>query len=179
VKEELQEFNINLEDIEENIYLFNNINEAIEKMKKTTLKDRFEVVLNNNLIEAKDKYTGFRTILGCRITYDNLDKNISFVVKEDNEPTYEELQDRIDEAIDYSQKEIERLNNIINTMLDFNFFKEECPLNFGYIEKCDEEKAQDVFYEDDYCEENCNDDYKKCWLKYFEKLQELKGSDKE
>ena len=76
-------------------------------------------------------------------------------------------------------EEIERLNNIINTMLDFNFFKEECPLNFGYTEKCDEEKAQDIFYEDDYCEENCNDDYKKCWLKYFERLQELKGSDKE
>ena len=71
-------------------------------------------------------------------------------------------------------KEIERLNNIINTILDFNFFKEECPLNLGYTEKCDEEKAQDVFYEDDYCEENCNDIYKKCWLKYFEKLQELK-----
>ena len=74
--------------------------------------------------------------------------------------------------------EIERLNNIINTMLDFNFFKEECPLNFGYTEKCDEEKAQDVFYEDDYCEENCNDIYKKCWLKYFEKLQELKENNK-
>lgn len=101
MKEELQEFNINLEDIEENIYLFNNINEAIEKMKKATLKDRFEVVLNNNLIETKDKYTGFRTILGCRITYDNLDKNISFVVREDNKPTYEELEYRIDKAIEY------------------------------------------------------------------------------
>ena len=82
------------------------------------------------------------------------------------------------EMILLQDKEIERLNNIINTMLDFNFFKEECPLNFGYTEKCDEEKAQDVFYENDYCEENCNDDYKKCWLKYFEKLQELKGVDK-
>ena len=83
-----------------------------------------------------------------------------------------------DENFDLETK-IERLNNIINTILDFDFFKEECPLNFGYTEKCDEEKAQDVFYEDDYCEENCNDDYKKCWLKYFKKLQELKGSDKE
>ena len=72
------------------------------------------------------------------------------------------------------QKENKRLNNIINTMLDFDFFKNECPLNFGYQEECDEEKAQEVFYEDDYCEENCNDDYKKCWLKYFERLQELK-----
>lgn len=83
----------------------------------------------------------------------------------------------LDKVTNIQTKEIERLNNIINTMLDFNFFKEECPLNFGYTEKCDEEKAQDVFYENDYCEENCNDDYKKCWLKYFKRLQELKGDE--
>ena len=47
-------------------------------------------------------------------------------------------------------------------MLEFSFFKEECPLNFGFGDE-KEEKAQDVFYEDDYCEENCNDIYKKCW----------------
>ena len=88
----------------------------------------------------------------------------------------EEVIINYDKKLMEANAEIERLNNIINTMLDFNFFKEECPLNFGYTEKCDEEKAQDVFYEDDYCEENCNDDYKKCWLKYFERLQELKGS---
>ena len=82
-------------------------------------------------------------------------------------------------AYDEKDKEIKRLNNIINTILEFNLFAEECPLNFGYTERCNEEKAQDVFYEDDYCEENCNDDYKKCWLKYFERLQELKGVDKE
>ena len=70
-------------------------------------------------------------------------------------------------------KELERLNNIIDTMLEFSFFKEECPLNFGFGDE-KEEKAQDVFYEDNYCEENCNDIYKKCWLKYFEKLQKLK-----
>lgn len=71
------------------------------------------------------------------------------------------------------KKEIERLNNIIDTILEFSFFKEECPLNFGFGDK-KEEKAQDVFYEDDYCEKNCNDIYKNCWLKYFEKLQKLK-----
>ena len=74
-------------------------------------------------------------------------------------------------------KELERLNNIIDTMLEFSFFKEECPLNFGFGDE-KEEKAQDVFYEDDYCEENCNDIYKKCWLKYFEKLQKLKEDNK-
>jgi len=95
MSEELKEFDINLEDIEENVYLFNNINEAVEKMKLATLKDRFEVVLNNNLIETKDKYTGFRTILGCRVSYDNLDKNVSFIVREDIKPTYEELESQL------------------------------------------------------------------------------------
>ena len=73
--------------------------------------------------------------------------------------------------------ERDRLNNIIDTMLEFSFFKEECPLNFGFGDE-KEEKAQDVFYENDYCEENCNDIYKKCWLKYFEKLQKLKENNK-
>ena len=82
---------------------------------------------------------------------------------------YEVLAPDADEIIE----ELERLNNIIDTMLEFSFFKEECPLNFGFGDE-KEEKAQDVFYEDDYCEENCNDIYKKCWLKYFEKLQALK-----
>lgn len=86
---------------------------------------------------------------------------------------YEVLAPDADEIIE----ELERLNNIIDTMLEFSFFKEECPLNFGFGDE-KEEKAQDVFYEDDYCEENCNDIYKKCWLKYFEKLQELKEDNK-
>ena len=88
------------------------------------------------------------------------------------------LQNASDEVEEEKDKEIERLNNIINIILDFNLFKDECPLCLGYLEKCDEEKAQDVFYEEEYCE-NCSDDYKKCWLKYFNRLQELKGNDKE
>ena len=90
------------------------------------------------------------------------------------EDEYQKLKDKVIEQ----QEEIERLNNIINTMLEFDFFKNNCPLDFSYTEKCDEDEAQNVFYEDDYCEKTCKDDYKKCWLKYFERLQELKGSGK-
>ena len=95
------------------------------------------------------------------VSYTRLEELHDFVVEQDLKHREEK------------DKEIERLNNIIDTMLEFSFFKEECPLNFGFGDE-KEEKAQDVFYEDDYCEENCNDIYKKCWLKYFEKLQELK-----
>ena len=123
MSEELKEFNINLEDIKESNNLFDNLHEAIEKMRLHTLSDRFEVVLNNNLIESKEKLTNFRTILGCRISYDNLDKNISFIVREDNKPSYEEL-----------EQEIDRLNNIINELekyihneLVLDFYNDDMP----------------------------------------------------
>lgn len=101
MKEELKQFNIDLDSIKANNSLFDNIQEAIEKMKLYTLSDRFEVVLNNNLIESREKLTNFRTILGCRISYDNLDENISFIVKKDNKPSYEELEKRINKCIKY------------------------------------------------------------------------------
>ena len=94
------------------------------------------------------------------------DRNAFNEIVEDNQ--------KLKNEVVYSKVEIDRLNSIIDTMLEFSFFKEECPLNFGFGDE-KEEKAQDVFYEDDYCEENCNDIYKKCWLKYFEQLQEFKA----
>ena len=76
------------------------------------------------------------------------------------------------------QQENKRLKNLIDIILNFSFFKEECPLNFGFENNTNEDKSQSVFYEDEWCENNCNDNYKDCWLKYFKKLQELEqGSD--
>lgn len=77
------------------------------------------------------------------------------------------------------EQENKQLKELIDTILNWNIFKNECPMNFGYDEETNEDKAQDAFYkDDDYCENNCNDDYTKCWLKYFKRMQELeKGSD--
>ena len=76
------------------------------------------------------------------------------------------------------KKENKQLKDLIDTILNFSFFKEECPLNFSFEDNSKEDKAQDVFYEDEYCENACNDDYRKCWLKYFEKMQELERGGK-
>ena len=73
------------------------------------------------------------------------------------------------------KKENEQLKDLIDTILNFSFFKEECPLNFGFENNTNEDKSQSIFYEDEWCENNCNDNYKDCWLKYFKKLQELEG----
>lgn len=77
------------------------------------------------------------------------------------------------------EKENKELKDLIDTILNWNIFKNECPMNFGYDEETNENKAQDVFCkDDDYCENNCNDDYTKCWLKYFKRLQALKKGNK-
>ena len=75
-------------------------------------------------------------------------------------------------------KENKQLKDLIDTILNFSFFKEECPLNFAFENNTNEDKSQSIFYEDEWCENNCNNNYKNCWLKYFKKLQELEqGSD--
>ena len=74
----------------------------------------------------------------------------------------------LEQALDESEK-------LINTILNFSFFKEECPLNFSFEDNSKEDKAQNIFYSDEYCENNCNDIYKDCWLKYFKELQKAKG----
>ena len=84
-----------------------------------------------------------------------------------------ELNSNREAYIKQLQQENKQLKDLIDTILNFSFFKEECPLNFSFEDNSKEDKAQDVFYEDEYCENACNDDYRKCWLKYFEKMQEL------
>ena len=75
---------------------------------------------------------------------------------------------KLEQALDENKK-------LINTILNFSFFKEECPLNFSFEDNSKEDETQNIFYNDEYCETNCNDNYKDCWLKYFKELQKAKG----
>ena len=104
-KEEMKGFNISIDDIEPSDDIFGAIEKTIIKMRNDYLINRLEVILNDNLIECKDKLTNFRTILGCRVSYDNLPKDVSFIVREDEKPTYEKLEEKI-----------QGLNNIIEEL---------------------------------------------------------------
>ena len=81
--------------------------------------------------------------------------------------------DRLNKIPDYNDllKENKQLKDLIDTILTFSFFKEECPLNFAFEDNSKEDEAQNIFYSDEYCENNCNSIYKECWLKYFKELQ--------
>ena len=82
-----------------------------------------------------------------------------------------EERNNLEQALDENKK-------LINTILNFSLFKEECPLNFSFEDNSKEDEAQNIFYNDEYCENNCNDIYKDCWLKYFKELQKAKGGSK-
>ena len=87
-------------------------------------------------------------------------------------------EDRLINELEQLQQENKELKDLIDTILNFSFFKEECPLNFGFENNTNEDKSQSIFYEDEWCENNCDDNYKDCWLKYFKRLKELEqGSD--
>ena len=79
------------------------------------------------------------------------------------------------DCIENLLQENKQLKDLIDTILNFSFFKEECPLNFSFEDNSKEDEAQNIFYNDEYCENNCNDIYKDCWLKYFKELQKVKG----
>lgn len=93
LKSDLKIFNIDIDDIEFNPHFFEALQEAIAKMREETLLKNLKVVLNNNLIEAIYKPTNYRTILGCRVSYDDLPKDVSFIVRPDDKPSYEKLEE--------------------------------------------------------------------------------------
>lgn len=108
LKSDLKMFNIDIDDIEFAPNFSEVLQEAIAKMREETLLKNLEVVLNNNLIEARYKPTNYRTILGCRVSYADLEKSVSFIVRPDEKPSYECLEQQcqkqkevIDKAVEY------------------------------------------------------------------------------
>ena len=105
-----------------------------------------------------------------KVEFDKLTKYLK-----DNLLDYEDItmeNNYLKERVEY----LESCSQMIDTILNFVFFKEECPLNFGFSTGSDELKAQDIFYSDEgeWCE-HCTDDYKQCWIKYFEELMKIKN----
>ena len=92
MKEELKKFSIDIDGIPVSNNLFDNVQKAINELREKQVYGNLEVILNNNLISVKDKISNYRTIFGCRVSYEDLERNISFIVKEDTKLTYEQLE---------------------------------------------------------------------------------------
>lgn len=121
-----------------------------ERLKEYIDKDEiYQEYKQNKLMDSSD-FDKF-CIQHCKDIEELIEKNL-----------------KLEQALDENKK-------LINTILNFSLFKEECPLNFSFENNSKEDEAQNIFYNDEYCETNCNDNYKNCWLKYFKELQKLKG----
>ena len=109
-----------------------------------------------------------------------IDSNMK-LSKEDIIYNYHETEEKLIEKLGIEHEnnklkiQIGSREKLINTILNFSLFKEECPLNLVFEDNSKEEEAQNIFYNDEYCANHCNDIYKDCWLKYFKELQKIKG----
>lgn len=92
MKEKLKKFNIDIDEIKESDNIFREINKAISIMRDEYEIKNLEVILNGNLIIAKDKLANYKTIFGVKVSYELLEENISFLVHEDKpKPNYEKM----------------------------------------------------------------------------------------
>ena len=133
---------------------------------------------NNSCVIKEKNIVGKNLLEGTYFDGNGIPKMIGITKAEYLE--YKQLQQENKQLkIQISARETlcEEYEQLINTILNFSFFKEECPLNFEFEDNSKEDKAQNIFYTDEYCENNCNDNYKDCWLKYFKELQKTKGDE--
>ena len=114
MNEKLKLFKIEIDDIE-NIDFENGMLQKIARQcaDEMDLK-RFELVLNENIITAKDKFTGINSYMGMRVSLEPLEKDISFIIRPTNKPTYDEL-----EKENQKYKEvIDKANNWVRNYMD-------------------------------------------------------------
>ena len=115
MNEKLKLFKIEIDDIE-NIDFENGMLQKIVRQcaDEMDLK-RFELVLNENIITAKDKFTGIHSYMAMRVSLEPLEKDISFIVRPTNEPTYEDLSKENKQLKDNWNKLKEWASNFYNS----------------------------------------------------------------
>ena len=129
VNEKLRTFKIEVDDIENVDFEHGMIQEIAKAYADTMDLKRYELVLNKNIITIKDKITGINSYMGMKVSLEPLEKDISFIVRPSNQPTYEELQQQNARLKDKNQKAFkivdEKITNLNLTYGVDNEFREE------------------------------------------------------
>ena len=92
IKKELKGFNINIDDIEPNEITHGAMQKLIENIIIEENVKRFEIILNKNILNIKDRFTDIHSYMGLKLSLEPLEKDISFIIRPTNELTYDELQ---------------------------------------------------------------------------------------
>ena len=91
IKEELKGFNINIDDIEPCDFE-ESIKDLCKNIALALDKQRYEIVLNKNIIDIKDTFTNFHSYMGLKVSFESFEKDIGFIVRPNFELSYDELQ---------------------------------------------------------------------------------------
>jgi hypothetical protein len=86
---ELENYNIKVSDIETSDNLLDKLEEAIGTMREHCYYGDLEVILNSNLLIHKDLSKKIDTIFGMKVTFQDLEECVSFVVKPYGKPRCE------------------------------------------------------------------------------------------
>ena len=110
IKEELKGFNINIDDIEPCDFE-ESIKDLCKNIALALDKQRYEIVLNKNIIDIKDTFTNFHSYMGLKVSFESFEKDIGFIVRPNFELSYDELQQenkQLKEVIDKITKLIKQ-----------------------------------------------------------------------
>ena len=94
---EFKKCNIDLDEVKEANEFIDKLQEVIDKFAEHGYYGNLEVILNENLIQVNEKYHDVKTILGCKVSYEQLEENISFIVKPCTENTIKSADEMFEE----------------------------------------------------------------------------------
>lgn len=117
IKEELKGFNINIDDIEPCDFE-SSIKDLCKNLALALDKQRYEIVLNKNIIDIKDTFTNFHSYMGLKLSFESFEKDIGFIVRPNFELSYDELQQKCKQQQDIINKAINLLNTYIGVLDD-------------------------------------------------------------
>ena len=109
-EKELKHFNIDLKQVQETDNFMDNLQKAIDKFAQNGYYGNLEVVLNENLIEVKNRIGKMDTIFGCKVSFQELEECVSFIVR----PYTEKTADQMFEELGYEKETREDFIEYIN-----------------------------------------------------------------
>ena len=127
IKETLKGFNLNIDDIEPCDFE-ESIKDLCKNIALALDKQRYEIVLNKNIIDIKDTFTNFHSYMGLKVSFESFEKDIGFIVRPNFELSYDELQQenkQLKAQIEEYQKALdETMSEKIDIQNNWNELKE-------------------------------------------------------
>lgn len=118
IKEKLKGFNIKIDDIEPCDFE-TSIKDLCKNVALALDKQRYEIVLNKNILDIKDTFTNFHSYMGLKLSFESFEKDIGFIVRPNFELSYDELQQKYKQQ----QEIIDKLKKKIKVVKQYDFDK--------------------------------------------------------